>query len=666
MIAGSCSGIDARSALIEGGNLVPVASRTIVAPTPGRARLSPLDAAGVRVTGGFWGERLATNRARTIPHGLAQLETSGALGNFRHAARGSGRYVGGLDDAGITFPFLDSDVYKWLEAVGWELGRERDAGLEQEAGAVIDLVASAQRPNGYLGTFVQLSGRQEFSDLQWGHELYCIGHLIQAAVAWSRSVGDDRLLNVGRRAVERIREELGPGARDGVDGHPEIEMALVELYRETGEEQYLELARHFVEQRGRGLLGRGRFGAGYWQDGEPVRVASTVTGHSVRQLYLDAGAVDVATETGDTELLEAVIRRWEDMVATRSYLTGGVGSRHRDEAFGARYELPPDRAYTETCAAIASVMLGWRLLLATGEPRFGDVIERTLLNAVLPGVGLDGRSFFYVNPLQWRGDAATDRAVETRQAWYPCACCPPNVMRTLSSFEHMLATTDGSGLQLHQYAAGTIEAQVAGGRLALQVSTDYPGDGRVAVELTSAPDAPVTLSFRAPSWCRSSTITDPDGAAQSAELADGSIQVTRTWKPGDRVELVMAMPPRITVPDYRVDAVRGCVAIERGPIVYCLEQRDLPAGTALEDVALAVGGELAPVPAPDGLTTLQGVRVTLGVQPSAAPGWPYRDGTSATTGTSERTSATAIPYCEWANRGAGPMRVWIPAGDGQT
>ena len=426
-----------------------------VVPSRGASRLRPIDAAGIRVTGGFWGERLASNRTRTIPHGLEQLEASGALGNFRHAARGSGRYVGGLDDAGLTFPFLDSDVYKWLEAAGWELGRAPDPTLADGAGSVIALIEAAQRADGYLNTFVQLSGHEPYQDLQWGHELYCIGHLLQAAVAWQRALGDERLMTVAVRAVGHIDAALGEGQREGIGGHPEIEMALVEAYRTTGRDELLALARLFVERRGHGLLGDGRLGRRYWQDHEPVRVAPTVAGHSVRQMYLECGVVDVAVETADDELLAAVLRRWEDMWATRTYLTGALGSRHRDEAFGDPFELPPDRAYAETCAAIGSVMLAWRLLLATGEERFADAIERTLYNAVLSGLSLDGSAFFYTNPLQLRDrSVVTGTASARRQSWYPCACCPPNLMRTLSTFEQRLATTDDHGIQLHQLASG--------------------------------------------------------------------------------------------------------------------------------------------------------------------------------------------------------------------
>ena len=641
--------------------------RSAVVPTAGRGRLSPVDAAGLRVTGGLWAERLTTNRERTIPHGLEHLEASGALGNFRNAARGTGLYVGGNDDSGATFPFLDSDVYKWLEAVGWELGRQGDAGLAGSADRVIELVAAAQRPSGYLGTFVQLSGRQEFSDLQWGHELYCIGHLIQAAVAWQRALGDDRLLGISTRAVERIERELGPGGRDGIDGHPEIEMALVELYRVTRSERYLALASHLIEGRGRGLLGQGRFGAGYWQDVAPVRSAPAVTGHAVRQLYLDCGAVDVAVEKGDDVLLEAVIRRWDDMLATRMYLTGGVESHHRDEAFGAPYELPSDRAYTETCAAIASVMLAWRLLLATGESRYADLIERTLFNAVLPGISLDGTHFFYVNPLLQRGSGAGEPEAAyikagARRPWYPCACCPPNVMRTLSSFEQLLATVDDAGLQVHQYATGSIEVQRPGGPLSLRVVTDYPWQGRVELAVERSPAEPWALSLRVPAWCGSATLTTAAGGPVAAAGGDRTT-IERSWRPGDRVVLDLELQPRMTAPDHRIDAVRGCVAIERGPLVYCVEDEDLPSGAQLTEHALSPERPLRDVPAPEGLPG-RGVEVSLVVRDtSTRPDWPYAEAAAA--GSEDRgslrvTDVRAIPYFAWANRGVGAMRVWLP------
>jgi DUF1680 family protein len=638
--------------------------RTAVAPDPDRVRLAPIDSRGLHIEGGMWADRRAMNRARTIPHGFHHLEASGALGNFRNAARGTGLYVGGSDDSGATFPFLDSDVYKWLEALAWELGREEDGAMRAMGEQAIALVAAAQRPDGYLGTFVQLSGRTPFSDLQWGHELYCIGHLIQAAVAWYRALGDRRLMDVAERAVARIDEEVGPGRRDGIDGHPEIEMALVELYRITGNARHLSLARHQLELRGRGLLGQGRFGAAYWQDRESVRVAAGMTGHAVRQLYLDCGVVDVAVETDDRELLDAAVRRWDDMRANRTYLTGALGSRHRDEAFGPPFELPPDRAYAETCATIASVMLAWRLLLATGEERFADAIERAMLGGVLSGMSLEGTEFFYMNPLQRRPAVPPDRAAG-RRSWYPCACCPPNLMRTLSSVEQLMATVDASGIQVHQYVAGRIDATIAGQPVVVEMVTDYPWDGRIELTVTSSSRISWTLGLRVPDWCRTARLSVA-GEAQPVGAVAGRVSIERTWQPGDRVVLELDMPVRITTPSPDIDAIRGCVAIERGPVVYCIEDADLPAGVPLAHVSLRT--DVRPKLLSESEVRPEGRAVSVGVSIGgpASPGpWPYHslDARSATEPEAEHREVTLLPYFAWANRGEGAMRVWIPRAD---
>jgi uncharacterized protein len=613
-------------------------ARRSAAVTPRR----PLGPSQVRILGGFLAERQRTNRERTLPHGFDQLRHSGALGNLRLAAGGDGRYQALTDTSGATFPFLDSDVYKWLEAVGWELGRAADPGLAAAADQAIALVAAAQRPDGYLNSYVQVvRGGTPHTDLAWGHEFYCVAHLIQAAVAWHRALGDDRLLEIAVRAADRIDREFGPTGRDGVDGHPGIEMALVELTRVTGDPRYLALAARMLDLRGKGLLGPGRFGAAYWQDHQPVRDALTVAGHAVRQLYLDCGAVDVAVELGDESLLAAVERRWHDLVRTRTYLTGGMGSRHRDESFGDPFELPPDRAYAETCAAIASVLLGWRLLLATGEAGYADAVERAVYNGVLSGISLTGTRFFYVNPLQRRTHHAYEPPGHGERApWYPCACCPPNLMRLLSSWEQYVATSDDSGIQLHQYATSEVQAGVAGGTARLSVHTGYPWDGRVTVRVVEAPGRPWTLSLRVPRWCRSAVLTGPGGTGPRAAGA-GTAELTRRWKAGDRVVMELDMPVRVTEPDPRVDAVRGCVAVERGPLVYCLESADLPPETELEELRWDPSREPAAVPRPDLGDDVVGITVPVaGRQPGL--------------------SAGAIPYFAWANRGAGAMRVWIP------
>jgi uncharacterized protein len=626
--------------------------------------LRPLDLRGVRVIDGFWADRLRQNRQRTLPHGADQLEASGAIGNLRRTAAAHGvpvaGYRGGRDDAGITFPFLDSDVYKWLEGVGWELGRGAEPSLAAKADEVIDLIEHAQQENGYLGSYVQLMGLRPFHDLDWGHELYCIGHLAQAAVAWSRALGDDRLLRVTSRAVARIDAEVGPGGRDGVDGHPEIEMALVELFRLTGEERYLALARHQIEQRGRGHLGPGRFGAAYWQDVLPVRSAPTVSGHAVRQMYLDCGAVDVAVETGDRELLDAVLARWSEMRERRTYLTGALGSRHAGEAFGDAWELPPDRAYAETCAAIGSVMLAWRLLLATGEERFADAIERALYNAVLPGISLDGTAFFYVNPLQVRpgGTGYGGGEVRGREPWYACACCPPNLMRTFSSLEGMVATAEDAAIRIHQPAGATIAADLAAGPVRLRMETGYPRDGRLVVVVEDTPGTPWTLSVRMPDWCRTVTAT-VDGEAVAAGPQDGRLTLDRVWRPGSRITVELAMPARLTLPDPRIDAVRGCGAVERGPLVYCLEAMDLPADVALEGVLLEA--RVLDVDQDDTEGGLPAVRAAGRDVRRGRHAWPYDDAAAeGPEAAATRVPLRFVPYLAWANREPGAMRVWVP------
>jgi DUF1680 family protein len=621
----------------------PPTTTTVAAvlPTAGTTRLAPLSATDVAFTGGFWADRTATNRNATIPAGFRQLQAAGTLHNFELAAaraRSGYRAIGIMFDK--PFPFLDSDVYKWLEAAGWELGRAPDDGIRAMADEAIGLVEAAQGPDGYLNTFVQvLAPGTRYQDLQWGHELYCIGHLIQAAVAWHRALGDDRLLLVAERAAASVERELGPGGRVGIDGHPAIEMALVELYRTTGDRRHLDLAAAFVERRGHGLLGKGRFGRGYWQDHLPVRDAPEVVGHAVRQLYLDSGAVDVAVETGDRALLDGVLNRWRDMVATRTYLTGALGSRHKDEAFGDPFELPPDRAYAETCAAIASAMLAWRLLLATGEPDCADLLERTAYNAILPALSADGTAFFYVNPLQRRTHRAWAEPGEgARKPWYACACCPPNLMRFVSSWQQTIATTDGDGVQLHQYAG----VDVVAGDARLAIETGYPWDGRVAVRIVASPERPWELSLRIPAWCRAASVAAAGEPARAVPSGDRAVRLARTWRPGDTVTLELDMPARITSADPRVDAVRGSVALERGPLVYAFETADMPEALTLEDVILPRDASVSTVARPDLGKAVVGLATTASIPAGA-------------------TSIGAIPYLAWGNRGDGGMRVWIPS-----
>ncbi len=607
--------------------------------------LRPLSAAGVRIEDGLLHDRQQINRDATLLHGWQELERVGNFENFRIAAGQSAGERRG-------YVFSDSDVYKWLEAVAWEIAREPSKELEGLARDAIALVASVQEPDGYVNTWCKINDPAwRWTDLEMGHELYCAGHLIQAGIAWDRATGDPSLLQIAQRFADLIDDDFTRGEQDATDGHPEVETALVELYRHTGERRYLELAATLTERRGHKRFSS-RFGSDYYQDSVPVRDTRAIHGHAVRALYLLAGVSDISAETGDEELMASALAQWEDMVATKLYLTGGVGSRHTGEAFGDPYELPPDRAYCETCAAIASVMWNWRMLLATGESRYADLMERTLYNGFMSGSSLDGRAFFYVNPLHSRG------AHEARMPWNPVACCPPNIMRLIASLHQYLATSDAGGVQLHNYTGATIQAPAPDGEtVELRVRTRYPWEGTVEVEVVSGGAGPWTLSLRVPEWATAATL---DGEHVAA---GGYARVQREWRAGDRVTLALDMAPRLTAPSPRIDAIRGCLAVERGPLVYCVEHTDLPEGVDIADLRLDPAGALGDAAPIDGLPGMPGV--TLAGSVDSIDGWSsceYRDvrdldGASAP---GRAVQLLAIPYFAWANRGAGAMRVWIP------
>lgn len=606
-----------------------------------RSAFRPLPLGSARITGGLWAGRQQINRDVAIPGGAQRLQAAGNYDNLRIAAGiADGKYRGPV--------YQDSDIYKWLEAVSWEIGRAPSDALSNWLREAAELIGQAQQQDGYLNSYIQTHDNKRFSDLSFDHELYCAGHLIQAAVASHRATGEKALLDVAVRFADYLAATFGPGRLEGVCGHPEIETALVELYRETGNNDYLQLASYFVDARGHRLLHNTQRDSGYFQDRVPVRDATTVEGHSVRALYLAAGVTDVYAETGDETLLDALTRQWHHMVGTKTYLTGGVGSRWDGEAFGDPYELPSDVAYCETCAAIASVQWSWRMLLATGDAKYADLIERTLYNAFLPGLSLDGESYFYVNALQLRSGAMPDDSrspANGRRPWFSTACCPPNIMRTLSSLDSYLATSDPAGIQLHQYAPGTISAD----GFELRVATEYPWDGRIEIEIVAAPSAERSLALRIPAWAEGATI---DGSpATPGDYA----RLDRNWSTGDRVVIELPVEPRLTVGDPRIDGVRGAVAIERGPLVYCFEQVDQSVN--VDDMRLAAGSLISDHRA-DLLGGVTVVHASARVAESAHDGLPYHPPAAEPVGA--EVQVTAIPYYAWANREIGAMRVWVP------
>ncbi|WP_037671204.1 glycoside hydrolase family 127 protein [Streptomyces griseus] len=639
-------------------------ARSSVLPVaPSRGRLRPLGLDEVRITGGFWGRRRHTNATATLGHCLDWMERVGWTGNFRAAAEGRIH----RDRRGREF--ADSEMYKLLEAMAWD-GVSHDVSHDLSHAAEIatfsDVVASAQEPDGYLNTAFGRPGQQpRYSDLEWGHELYCYGHLIQAGVAQTRAGGEGELAKIARRAADHVCVTFGPGGIEGVCGHPEIETALVELARATGEQRYLDQAALFLGRRGRRTLADIEFGRAYFQDDMPVRDATVLRGHAVRALYLASGAVDVAVETGDEDLLAAVVRQWEATVARRTYLTGGMGSHHRDESFGDDFVLPPDRAYSETCAGVASVMLSWRLLLATGDPRYADLAERTLFNVVATSPSEDGRAFFYANTLHRRhrgtvppADRDSPRAESSLRApWFAVSCCPTNVARTLAALPAYLATADDHGIQLHQYADAEITTVLSTGRpVALRLRTDYPSGGSVTVRIGRSPDQPWTLSLRVPAWTRGATVwlVEPDGVRRA--VAPGTAEVTRVFRPGDEVRLELPVTPRWITADPRVDAVRGTLAVQRGPLVYCAESVDLPDGHEVDAVRVDPSAE--PADGPDDTVVVAGALAAPGPEHDAP--WPYRTPDEDSAPAADPAGIVLVPYHSWANRGPSTMRVWLP------
>jgi DUF1680 family protein len=645
--------------LTDVANVVDTAHTHVVGPVGLATQASPLlplPLSGVRLAPtGWWGQWQAGNRLTTLPYGISALESAGNLDNFR-------RIVGETDAPYRGFVFNDTDIYKTLEAIAWSLAAHPDATLDGYIDSVAHLLSQVQADDGYLNSCLQGAPQAaRYSRLAESHELYSAGHLFQAAVADFRVTGKRRLLDIAIRFADHLVAEFGSGRRDDYDGHPEVETALVELYRVCADEAYLKLAKQFIDTRGRRIfVGDGR-GDAYFQDELPIREATSIIGHAVRALYLEAGVVDVAVETRDSELLQTSLTRWNDMVASKLYITGGVGSRHKSEGFGDPYELPPDRAYCETCAAIASVHWNWRLLLATGESRFADLLERTIYNGFAASTGLDGTSFFYSNPLQVREEhqASDEEESGRRLPWYACACCPPNVMRLVAAMQHYVATTDHQGgLQLHQYTDADVELSTTNGARGVSIRTQYPWAGTVEIRVTETTTTPWALSLRVPAWVSNPRLTVNGGAAQT-DAASGYVRVERMWAAGDRVVLDLEMPAQITAADPRVDAIRGCVAIERGPLVYCVEAADND-GVDLAAVVLDTDRQLE-------LTTIAGWPGVQAITTSGAvQTYPHDQHTlyrPAVRGEVMETHVqlTAIPYYLWANRASGPMRVWLPS-----
>lgn len=638
-------------------------------------RLRPVDAAGVVIGRGFWADRLATNEV-SLRHALGELVRAGNVAYLEAAAarEPTPPNIPSLQHGLVSDNIFDSDVYKWLEAVAWASTTSVSPEVLERASEVIELVRAAQDPDGYLCTWVQTrpSSARRWADWRAGHETYVGGHLVQAAIAWHRALGDDRLLRVARRFADCMLRQLPAVDPLAFPPHAGAEMALVELFRTTGESRYLDEARRLLGLRGHGVAGHGLYTADHCQDDVPVLAARTIRGHAVMATYLLAGALDIAIETGDRELASVVVAQVEDMVTRKMHVTAGIGSRHHGECFGDAWELPPDRAYAETCAAAGAAMLAWRLSLATGRPTYASLTERVLYNALLVGVSLDGKTFSYSNPLLVRHP--NERVGTTwghgRRPWFDCACCPPNLMRTLACLPHLIATVSDAGLDVHQLIPCDLAVTLPGGRpVACSVTTDVPwGPGRWTLRVLVTNDEPWRLGVRVPDWAehasarvRTHADGDPMVVQPRAELVPGeTVDVERVWSVGDTLELEWETPVRFLEADPRVDALRGAIAVQRGPLVYCVEDVDRPAGSAWDAREARIDRRAAR--AGDPMPELAGalpIHLAVTYEPPsrrarglyAVASEPCRPVSSG--------SLRAVPYFLSGNRGDGAMRVWL-------
>ncbi len=607
------------------------------------ARLQPISLTDVTLDDTIWAVRQQQNRTTILPYQYGVCESTGRIDNFRLA---SGKIQ--ADFRGLFFN--DSDVYKWLEAAAWALITP-DAELTKTVDNLIQEIAAAQGDDGYLNTYFMFDKAAErWQNLTVMHELYCAGHLIQAAIAHQRTTKNDALMQIARRFADLICATFGADKRPGTDGHPEIEMALVELYRATGEKRYLEQAQYFLDARGYGIIG----GAEYCQDDMPFRERKALAGHAVRALYLCAGAADIFMETGDVALLQTLETVWQHTVTRRSYVNGGIGSRHEGEAIGSDYELPNASGYGETCAAIASVMWNWRMLQITGSGLYADVMEHTLYNAVLPGVSLDGTTYFYTNPLANDG-------THRRQPWFECACCPPNIARTLASLPGYCYSVSPEGVWVHLYARNDAKLTLPDGReIMLDQTTRYPWHGAITIELASVPtDNTFSLFLRIPAWCEDGARLVINSDVYTGELIPGTyLEIRRAWQLGDMLVLTLPMPVRRIESHPNIVENHGHVALQRGPILYCVEGVDQP-NIDLDTLVLTENDFHADYEPEtlSGVVVLRGHAATM-TRPQAWQQQLYRTYKPARL-LQTRVPLTAIPYFAWANRAAAPMRVWL-------
>ncbi len=631
-------------------------------------RLRAIPFTRVSFNDSFWRPRQETNRTVTLPVEYEQCEKTGRLAAWK------------LDwKPGQPNPphiFWDSDVAKWMEAAAYSLKTCPDAALERRLDKVIALMEKAQAQDGYLNShYLAVEPDKRWTNLRDCHELYCAGHLMEAAVAYHEATGKRAFLDVMCRYADHIARTFGrgPGQKRGYCGHEEVELALIKLHHATNEKRYLDLARYFVDERGRGnphyfdveAKARGeappKYQPGvsyaYCQAHKPVRELDHLTGHAVRAMYLYCGMADVARETGDKALTSALRKLWSHMSTKLLYVTGGIGSSKHNEGFTFDYDLPNETAYCETCASVALVFWAHRMAHLTGDGHFIDIMERALYNAAIAGVSLDGRKFFYANPLAVIPEASKGGAQHVapeRQEWFGCACCPPNIARLLASVGQYVYSTDGRTLFAHLYAQGDADLEVGGQRVRLRQKTRFPWDGCIVLRLGLDAPAAFKMALRVPGWCRRFTLT-VNGKRIRPRVEKGYAHIPRTWSNGDTIRLVLEMPVMQLEAHPGVRMNCGRVALQRGPLVYCVEQADN--GPDLNDLTLPRDARFTARFEKD----LLGGVVALYAKASRRRMEPWADGALYRPAPTPRRTVRlkAVPYCTWGNRGLGEMLIWL-------
>lgn len=640
----------------------------------------PVDLKKVKLSDQFWSHYVELVRNTVLPYQwnalndrIPDAEPSYAIKNFRIAAGLEEGVFGGER-------FQDTDVTKWLEAVSYSLETHPDPELEHIADEVIELIEQAQQPDGYLNTFyiIKEPGKR-WTDLHEGHELYVAGHLIEAAVAYYKATGKKKLLDVACRFSDYIDTVFGPeqGKIQGYDGHQEVELALVKLYKATGNDKYLKLARFFIDERGKVpnfLVQEWEDRKGYssWsnlpvpppdlkynQAHKPVREQDVAVGHAVRAVYMYSSMVDIARETGDEELFDTCKRLWNNIVSKQLYLIGGIGSTHQGEAFTFDYDLPNDTVYAESCASIGLIFFAHRMLQMDVNSEYADVMEKALYNIVLGSMSRDGKHFFYVNPLEvWpkASDNNPDKRhiKSVRQKWFGCACCPPNIARLLASLNQYIYSVNDDTVYAHLYIGGEAEIEMEGGVFKINQENRYPWDGKVTFSINSSPVEPNTLALRIPNWCKKWSVSINSKIEEDIIIKKGYALIRRAWKAGDKVELYLDMDIEVIYSNPKVRANAGKIAIQRGPLVYCLEEADNGANLSALSVDINSG-----FTAQTNEELVKNAVVIKGKASRIAED-DWEDNLYRNYQPIEReVDITAVPYFMWGNRKPGEMLVWI-------